>query len=258
MKILHVWNQAGVSSILAKYQNRLGHHAEVIKREGYDKCGIERFYGTTIFKGGRISFYRYCRKRAKEFDLVHVHSMVKATVLIDKPMIMHFHGSDLRLAGFWGKIENWIAKCLAKKTVVATPDLLDLQPNAEWLPIPVDTELFHAKRNKNNGHALFLQNWYEGKEEAEKTTESHGWKLTVLNPTTDNFIEYKNMPKYLSKFEYFIDRFKIPSLSTTALQALALGLKVVKQSTILNSFDERHNPLNVTKQCLSFYDEASK
>lgn len=259
MNILHVWNQAGVSSILAKYQNKLGHHVEVIKRDGYDRFGIDKFYGTTIFKGGRIGFYRYCRKRAREFDLVHVHSMVKATLFIDKPMIIHFHGSDLRLVGFWGKLENWLAKCLSKKMLVATLDLLDLQPNAEWLPIPIDRELFHAKRNKNNDHALFIKNWYEGKEEAEKTAESQGWKLTVLNPRINGFVSYKDMPQYLNRFEYFIDRFKIPSLSTTALQALSLGLKVVNwYGAVLEGFDERHDPLNVARSCLKFYEEAIK
>lgn len=34
MKILHVWDQAGVASILAKYQKKLGHDSEVIRREG--------------------------------------------------------------------------------------------------------------------------------------------------------------------------------------------------------------------------------
>lgn len=259
MRILHVWNQAGVASILAKYQIKLGHHAEVIKREGFDKCGINKFYGTTIFKGGRIGFYRYCAKRAREFDIVHVHSMVKATVLIDKPMIMHFHGSELRLAGFWGKLENWLAKCLSKKTLVATPDLLDLQPDAEWLPTPIDTELFHPKQNKNNNHALFIQNWYEGKEEAEKTAKSHRWKLTVLNPKIDSFVPYKDMPNYLSQFEYFINCFSITALSKTALEALALGLKVVKwDGTILEGFDKKHDPLNVARLCLNFYEEAVK
>jgi hypothetical protein len=44
MRVLHVWDQAGVSGILAKYQRSLGHVAEVVVRDGYDPAGQKKFY----------------------------------------------------------------------------------------------------------------------------------------------------------------------------------------------------------------------
>lgn len=46
MKILHVWDQAGVSYVLAKYQRAIcGHDVEVLKRNGFDPFDIAGFYG---------------------------------------------------------------------------------------------------------------------------------------------------------------------------------------------------------------------
>ena len=36
-KILHIWDQAGVACVLAKYQRRIGHDVKVIKRASFDK-----------------------------------------------------------------------------------------------------------------------------------------------------------------------------------------------------------------------------
>jgi len=49
-KILHVWDQAGVACVLAKYQRRLGHDVKVIKRAGFDKFKIYSFHGEREFK----------------------------------------------------------------------------------------------------------------------------------------------------------------------------------------------------------------
>lgn len=40
MRILHVWNQAGVASIIAKYQILRGDDSRVIKISSADKYGI--------------------------------------------------------------------------------------------------------------------------------------------------------------------------------------------------------------------------
>ncbi|HIE18236.1 TPA: hypothetical protein EYP75_00775, partial [Candidatus Bathyarchaeota archaeon] len=76
MKILHVWNQAGVASVLAKYQRKQGHIADVIKRAGFDDYGIEKYYGTEIYQGQPFDFYRYAAKKSSEYDVVHIDGAV--------------------------------------------------------------------------------------------------------------------------------------------------------------------------------------
>jgi hypothetical protein len=44
MRILHIWDQAGVACIIAKYQQLEGHNSEVIRISGYDPYGINNFY----------------------------------------------------------------------------------------------------------------------------------------------------------------------------------------------------------------------
>lgn len=103
----------------------------MIKRAGFDKYGIEKYYGTTIFYGSNVGFYCYAVKRSKQFDVVHVHSLVKVVPFIRKPKVLHFHGSDLRGAGTVGKIENYVARKFVNKVLVSTPDLLSILMNAE-------------------------------------------------------------------------------------------------------------------------------
>jgi len=46
MKILHVWDQAGVAGCMAKYQRKLGHTAHVVKIDGLDSLLIDDYYQT--------------------------------------------------------------------------------------------------------------------------------------------------------------------------------------------------------------------
>lgn len=226
MNILHVWDQAGVSSILAKYQNKLGHHAEVIKREGFDKYEINKFYGTTIYHGRAIRFYRYILKRSKAFDIIHVHGVMEIVPLLRKPTVLHFHGSDLREVGFWGFIENWIAQKLVDKVLVSTPDLLSKLPKAEWLPTPIDTELFNSKVKKQC--------------------------------LTDSIITYEAMPSYLRNKEQHIQT-KPWALSKLSLETLACGIPVNWNGLIIKGkLPERHKPENVAKRTIEIYRSILK
>jgi len=225
MRILHIWNQAGVSSILAKYQNKLGHYSEVIKRDGFDLYGIEKYYGSTIYKGSSAGFYLYARKRSKDFDIVHVHSQVKIIPILTKPTILHFHGSDIRKAGFVGRIENWICSKLSDKVLVSTPDLLNVFPSAEWIPTPIDTELF----NKNIKGKKF----------------------------SSSIISYKDMPNYLRLKRVYVQKVdKVWALSKLSLEALSCGVSVKWNGLIIKGkLPNHHKPMNVCKRTLEIYEK---
>ncbi|MGB9959432.1 MAG: glycosyltransferase [Candidatus Bathyarchaeales archaeon] len=94
-------------------------------------------------------------------DVYHVHYLLQdcyiAAKLGKKPLIGHAHGSDLRSSLnhiLWGRIVRYnLKKC--DKVLVSTPDILSIakkfREDAEYLPNPVDTELFYPKPFMSKG-----------------------------------------------------------------------------------------------------------
>ena len=83
-------------------------------------------------------------------------------------------------------------------------------------------------------------------------SEKMGLKLTILNRK----IPYRDMPKILSNYEYFFDRFNISSLSKTALEALACGCKVIGWKGLVTNYQEileKHNLQNVIAELIKIY-----
>lgn len=266
MKVLHIWDHAGVSGILAKYQRRMGYDVEVVKREGFDPYGINEYYGINIYKGRAQHFYYFLIWEAKNWDLIHFHAdFIQLLPFIRKPIVLHFHGSELRNRkvktshlSLLQKISN------IKKILVATPDLLSILPNATWLPTPIDTEHFSHSlfiRNSKLDTALYTHNWYESGDHAVDLAEQYGLELKVLDRVKHESIPYKHMPAYLSQFEYFIDRKEIPSLSKMGLEALTMGLKVIKgwNGKLAKQGESiQHSPDKVTEMTLNIYKKSVK
>jgi len=223
MKILHVWNQAGVASILAKYQNKLGCEAHVIKRVGYDKYGIEKYYGTNEVNCSPRNFYSYLKKITRAYDIIHLHSQVKALPFLPKKrVVLHFHGTELRQMSLLNKM---VLKCFSpQKILVSTPDLLCLQPKAEYLPNPVDTELFFPRKLRKKTKFKFP-------------------------------LPYLKMPFYLSTLNKYKEC-KAWYISKTALESLACDVPVEWNGLTINPpLPKQNNPMNVAKKILQIYME---
>ena len=228
MRILHVWSQSGVASILAKYQRKLGHEADVIKRYGFDKYGIDHYYNVILLNTSCIGFYREVLKRASKYDIVHIHSLYKLVPLVRflarKPVVLHFHGSEVRGKRWNLTIE--LAIMLANHVFTSTPDLLSLLPEAEWLPNPVDTEMF------------------------KPSVEAKPMKPKELEPSA---IPYRFMPHYLRGKDMWKEE-KPWALRKASLEALAVGTNVewngLKICTHLPSI---HDPKRVAQRTLKVY-----
>jgi hypothetical protein len=83
-----------------------------------------------------------------------------------------------------------------------------------------------------------------------------GLKLCVVDRKA-NPIPYAKLPHFLNTFEYYIDRNWIHSLSKTALEALACGLKVVKwDNRVIEKLPEEHNPIMIIEKLWAFYQQA--
>ncbi|RLE64246.1 MAG: hypothetical protein DRJ47_08125 [Thermoprotei archaeon] len=250
MRVLHIWNTAGVASILAKYQAKLlGWNTWVITRKAFDRLGLTT-YGEAWDTSAR-KFYIKALLKASRYDIIHVHALDKIVPLLKllyprKSIILHYHGTDIRKR--WNERKKYWKK--ADLLLVSTPDLLEGAPDiAIWLPNPIDTELFkpipHIKRKPKT--ALYIYKGFHGEtiNEIKAVAQKFDLKLTIIYRDKKH-VPHIDMPKLLNRFEYFIDRRYIHSLSKTALEALACRTKVITwDDRILTKLPEEHKPENV-------------
>lgn len=289
MRILHIWDQAGVSGLLAEYQRKLGHYVDVICRDGYDGLKQKEYYNVRIigpkrkrFKGfgllqkplkflniifSVLIFYGYTAIHSRKFDVIHIHSHFLISFLIPfKQKIIEFHGDDIRSkpSKRWaieGAVKSFYLRYLRgnSRFLVSTQDLLSELPCASWLPNPVDIELFSTlpKNGERLGKAVYFHNWYENGSHAFEIANQRGLALTVVDRATQRYLFFSDMPRFLNGFEWVIDRKEIHSLSKTALEALAMGCKVIDfAGNVHTELPMQHEPLNVATQTIQIYKEV--
>jgi glycosyltransferase involved in cell wall biosynthesis len=205
-------------------------------------------------------------------DIYHVHYLLQdcyiATRLGKKPLIGHAHGSDLRTSlnhTVWGRIARHNVKH-CDKILVSTPDILGIakrhREDAEYLPNPVDAELFYPKPASQHdgkkrvliasdcnfavkGTDIAIKALGQIKDEVEvsvikngldfeRTCElalSLGLSLKVLPRATHN-----ELNEYFWNVDVVIDRFKLGSLGVVSLEAMACGRPVV--TYVSSEFEE--------------------
>jgi len=262
MKVLHIWNTAGVASTIAKYQAKLlGWDTWVMTRKVFDRYGLTT-YGEALDCGAKI-FSLKALIRARGYDVVHVHSLDKLVpwlkaIYPNKPVILHYHGSEIR--GKWKERACYWRR--ADLVLVSTPDLLEGAPRGvTYLPNPVDLELFKPLPGlREEGTALYIIKHQEGEDLSwvRKVASKLKLKLTVRDRISDP-IDYVDLPTYLNKFEYYIDRNYVRSLSKTALEALACGLKVVRwDEKVVEGLPDAHRPANVIKALAELYGNLKR
>ena len=67
---------------MAKYQNKLGHNAKVIRRANYDPYSIYEFYKDLVEFVDETNYLDFCLKQAKNADIIHVHSRTDALLYL--------------------------------------------------------------------------------------------------------------------------------------------------------------------------------
>lgn len=77
MKILHIYDTAGVSSTLAHYQSKLGHDATVLLGR-HDAFGRSEYYSNQNSVRFLVlpdeEFRSWLSSHAREYDVFHLHS----------------------------------------------------------------------------------------------------------------------------------------------------------------------------------------
>lgn len=264
MKILHVWNTAGVPQTIAKFQKKLGHDVVVISRKQADKFGIGKT-APEIVKLSSLSPKLFVLKVlliSRSYDVIHVHSLDKIVPLLKriypkKKVVLTYHGSDIRER--WDEKKKYWAK--ANIVTVATEDLLKNAPeNIIYVPNPVDTDIFNPRINEKYGiqklnKALYIHSKSHPKslEIIKKRAKDMGVELEVLE-RSERSIPYSEMPKFLSQFSLYFDQVDMPALSKTALECLALGIPVVNwEGKKITALPRHHDPFEVAKKWLEVY-----
>jgi glycosyltransferase involved in cell wall biosynthesis len=242
MQILHIWDQAGVAFILAKYQNLQGQYSKAIKVGEYDKFGINRFYNEYIINAPKKEFVQRSLEEAQSADIIHVHSRSDMVIRLrnkfgnSKKIILHYHGTDIRgikklnlphrsklsdlaVTGVftYTRVRDTIlkkrihsqAQRLTDAVIVSTPDLLPLVSDAIYLPNPIDTDHFAPDKifsKVERERALTMDTEAIDIGLALDYCKQHhvNQEIDVYNRIKDP-IMYEDMPAFLKKYGLYVD-----------------------------------------------------
>jgi hypothetical protein len=244
MRILHVWDQAGVACILAKYQRQQGHISSVLRVKDQDKYGINRFYSELITYSPEKDFIQSSLKEASTAELIHVHSRIDVIAPLrerfgkSKKIILHYHGTDIRgfsspsayqnrsrLGNIIPRSKSLMKKLLRRKSehtlrhikaqlltdgiLVSTPDLLKLVKVARYLPNPVDIDHFKPDRaypRREKKKSLTIRSEVTDIKRALEYCKRNNINLDIETyDRTQQPIMYQDMPCFLKRYDIYVD-----------------------------------------------------
>ena len=262
MKILHVWNVSGVSSVIAKHMDRnCGTQSQVVMRKAFDKFNFTATYGESWDVGARTFVFKALIE-ARKYDLIHVHSLDKIVPPLknlyrSKPVVLHYHG--VGQTELWSKSESrW--KRADSVLIFGSDQLKNAPARVQVSETPVDTDIFHPLAvSRAPGSALYIK--FGEDELAQKLAKDHDLNLTI-HDSQANPIDHVKFPEYLAGFEYYIDvkrdwynrNIRLDCLSKAGLEALAVGCKVIRPEGVYDQLPEKNRPEVVVKRLYALYE----
>lgn len=273
LRVLHVWSTAGVGAALAHHN---GH--DCIMREKFDPYHQSKMYNSRFVTRSPVKdvwwFYAAAAWRSLRADLLHIHGGHRVAELmarLGKPYIIHYHGTDAR------HIRPEIrarAELGAKRILVSTQDLLRCVYAQEpiWCPNPVDTQFFAPRAIPQNGRGLTFVSADQDVEATKQRLDEFGygdieWDFRRrYSPQIKNSkkVKYRDMPDIMSQYEYYSDvkqnletKRWYDTDSKTALEAMSLGLKVIRNDgSVSDTLQARHRLDNSAAMVMSIYEEV--
>lgn len=280
LKILHVWDVAGVASILSRYQRLSGNTSHVLMayKSKYDPFSITSFYGNEVLESrNKFDFTARALKQARGYDIIHLHSMWKIAPFFrlkypDKVIVMHWHGTDIRgRLPYYYNILRQLSIRSADVHIAATRDLLQYFPrrlteqdHLFYLPNPIDREHFKEMRVTNDRAFTFAMSYLDN-HLLSNYLKDNGWSKPYDVIDRDKTpIPYKSLPDVASNYSTYID-IKIQkgkpleALSKTALEMLSMGRTVLNyKMELIKTFPQEHDPDHVNRTLYEIYRKAQE
>jgi len=263
IKILMVWDQ-GINEVLTRYLKPLGINCVTVHKAEYDPYNYSPEAKRYPVRWSKKLFIMDILKEAITSDIIHVHScdeLIPYLKILHKPILMHYHGSDIR--DRWEERKKyWIR---VDRILVSTRNLLEGAPeNTINQPNPVDTEIF-KKIDSIIPMTKALHFDYGAVDLAEKIAKDHGLELDVR----EKGIPRAEMPTLLNRYLYYIDvkrdysgRLLVGKPNDTGsllgLEALACGLTVLNLSGERRGLPPEHQPVAVANKLYEIYEELVK
>lgn len=268
MKILFIGSIAAVPQTLVASLRKRNIKVNQICRKEENIFSVELFVpDAKIISGRARNYILKALLYARKFDVIHIHSLDLIIPLLrllypKKKIVLTYHGTDIRSQ--WEKKKKYWKK--ANVVTVSTIDLLDDAPEGVvYLPNPVDLEHFKRYNPVLKNSALFT--YYDRFEKnrdmpleiAKKEAKERNLTLIVIERDKWGRFQYPLFPRFLELFDYYIDArishsgALIHSLSLTALQALALNVKVIYLGEEISQLPMEHEVNNVVDSLLEIY-----
>jgi len=204
-------------------------------------------------------------------DIVHIHSLFLFPFFIPfRKKLLEFHGTKIRIKYNDGTINDHrsvprfafkLYKLMKVPIFVSTEDLKDNVPyECEYIPNPID--IVHFSKRKMGNKILYIHNHYEDLLKSLNRAYNIiglGENIDIQLKDNNELINYKDYPNYLSKYNLLIDRYKISSLSKTALEFLSMGGKVLNwRGEIIENLPKENMPYNVASNTVLIYRKILK
>lgn len=255
LKILHVWEVAGVASTLSRHLAPLGYDCKVICSDKGDPFG---FTENHINHSKPLTAVLLIAEAIK-YDLLHIHFHDELLPLLRrvyplKPMVMHYHGSDIR-----GKDRSQFHRH-ADAILYSTRDLRPYLPDyAEFLPNPVENCFCPGADSTIRDCAVHFS--YGADDLAEKIAGKYGLPLVIVKKP----IPHREMPTLLHNYTHLVEakrkdgREIMGSVEDTgsllSLEALASGLTVLCRDGERRGLPQEHQASVVAERVAHIYEE---
>lgn len=271
MKIIHIWNTAGIGGLIARYMDRMKNSDSVVYMwERWDPYyhsneKVVRYHTALGNRFGKLKVPMLALT-ARHFDVIHNHGLEGLTPWLrslypDKKIILHYHGTRIR--GKWAQKRKFWR--YADRILVSTPDLLEGAPvGALYIPNLIEWDIIDELREGGQYRcpgALTVARWCD--DEARDIAFAHELSL-LFHDREENPMSHSDFLKYLNQFSHYIDIKRdfnsdliLRAHSLTGLEALGLGLKVYNWFGEESELDiSLHRPENVIPILWEIYNES--
>jgi glycosyltransferase involved in cell wall biosynthesis len=231
-KVLHA-EHIGVGVVLSEALNRLGVTSRVVSAAPHpfgfkeDYLLPKRRFGST-----HLAYYtRFLdwRRYRKEFNLLHSHNDVRYPNYVLKlwknRMIQHYHNMN---------IDAKIPLYADLPSLVSIPSMLDRVPDAEYIPLPVDTELFKPipKTQSNKVRVGYSDQHTDPKKRQFLAVHEINETISRLEQVAvavplQRIIPHQQIMNYYGELDLWVDHVGVDFYGYGVVEAAACGVPII-------------------------------